>query len=151
MSGNAQNSDKNSDGRRRRIKALEPFRWRAGQSGNPGGRPRRKPITDAYNEIMAAVDPKTGMTGAQIFAVEAFKHAIRDGNPSLIKEITDRIEGTVKQTLSFMFSDMSDDDIAKLIEELFAAESPGADGGEGAGDEPDANSPGSPGASRSGE
>jgi len=148
---NAQNSDKNSEGRRRRIQTLEPFRWRTGQSGNPGGRPKRKPITEAYNEILAAIDPKTGMTGAQILALEAFKKAVMDGNPTLIKEITDRVEGTVKQTLDVLFGDMKDDDIAKLIEELFAAEGAGADGGEATGDGPGADPAGSTGEASSSE
>lgn len=141
MSGPAQNSDKNSENRRRRIRTLEPYRWRAGQSGNPGGRPKRKPITDAYNEIMSAVDPKTGMTGAQILALEAYRRAVEEANPALIKEITDRVEGTVKQALDVLFGDMSDDDLREYIEGLVTATGTGTDGGEAPGNEPGDDSP----------
>ena len=45
----AQNSAKNSTTRRRENPdKIKPFRWPKGVSGNPGGRPRKKPLTELY-------------------------------------------------------------------------------------------------------
>ena len=35
---------------------LDPWKFKPGQSGNPGGRPKKKPITDLYEQILR--DPK---------------------------------------------------------------------------------------------
>jgi hypothetical protein len=45
----AQNSAENSAKRRRgNPTKIKPFRWPKGVSGNPGGRPHKKPITEFY-------------------------------------------------------------------------------------------------------
>jgi hypothetical protein len=41
-----QNSGESSQKRRGRPENLAP--WKPGQSGNPGGPPEKKPITEAY-------------------------------------------------------------------------------------------------------
>lgn len=63
--------------------------WLPGQSGNPGGRPKKLPITEALQEILD--DP----VRARAYAVAGIKHAMRGGSASHFKEINDRVEGKV--------------------------------------------------------
>jgi hypothetical protein len=83
---------KNS-GKDKRIANLKPFK--AGQSGNPGGRPKNKPITELYERILT--DPKN------MAAVEkAVLKTLLKGNMAmvlLLREITERIEGKVMQPI----------------------------------------------------
>ena len=37
---------------------LKPWKWKPGQSGNPSGRPKKKPITDAYERLAKKRLPK---------------------------------------------------------------------------------------------
>ena len=62
--------------------------WKPGQSGNPSGRPKSKPITDA---LLAAVDPKA-------FAEKLVSLAMR-GDIRAISEVLDRIEGKAQQSI----------------------------------------------------
>lgn len=50
----ARQSSANSGKKRGRVENLKP--WKPGQSGNPEGRPKKRPITEIYEEILA--DPK---------------------------------------------------------------------------------------------
>ena len=79
--------------------------WQKGQSGNPSGRPKKKPVTEA---IEALADEKLpakmlrglralgfrGDTWAQAWAFGAGVKAAQ-GDTSALREITDRIEGKV--------------------------------------------------------
>jgi hypothetical protein len=65
--------------------------WLPGQSGNPGGRFRYKPITEIYERML-----KEGKTGEEIEA--AMRRAIRSrgrGSQAIaaLKELADRVEG----------------------------------------------------------
>ena len=75
--------------------------WKPGVSANPGGRPKMKPITDAYRLIGEQPHPDQkkykGMTYAQVAAKVAFEKAIEQGDTRALQEITDRIEGKVPQ------------------------------------------------------
>jgi hypothetical protein len=66
-----------------------------GQSGNPGGRPKRKPVTELYEELLE--DPEVR---------ESIKKALKDRLTSgrmvgaiEMKEAADRLEGKVSQTV----------------------------------------------------
>ncbi len=74
-------------------------RFKPGQSGNPGGRPKTMLITQAYRELLEQLDPKEGKTLAQTLARKAIQQA-RKGNLAALKEITDRTEGKAVQPLS---------------------------------------------------
>lgn len=65
--------------------------WLPGQSGNPGGRPKKLPISDALREILD--DPEK----ARAYVLAALKHAIKSGSASHFKEINDRVEGSIAQ------------------------------------------------------
>ena len=81
-------------------------RWKKGQSGNPGGRPRTKPLTDAYRQnVSLVITPKVakemrlpagfvGMTIAEAIAIGQAIAAIK-GSTIAAREIADRIEGRV--------------------------------------------------------
>jgi Family of unknown function (DUF5681) len=71
-----------------------------GQSGNPGGRPKKKPVTEIYEELLA--DPEVR---------HAIKEAIRGRLMSTrmvgsleAKEMADRVEGKVSQPLEGEFN-----------------------------------------------
>lgn len=38
-------------------KEAEPYKWKPGQSGNPGGRPKKMPVTDAYARLVGQPVP----------------------------------------------------------------------------------------------
>lgn len=76
----------------------KPYQWKPGQSANPGGRPKSKPITEAYNRIgelppeeFAAFKPKN------VFEMKALEMLLANGCNlvSAVREITNRIEGSV--------------------------------------------------------
>ncbi len=75
------------------------YRFNPGQSGNPGGRPKTKLITQAYRELLEQLDPKERKTLAQKLARKAVQQALK-GNLAALKEITDRTEGKSVQPLS---------------------------------------------------
>jgi hypothetical protein len=73
---------------------LKPIPWKPGQSGNPNGRPKSKPITDA---IKALLDKDDGKALNAIAAV-AVREAL-GGNYRYTKEILDRVEGKALEML----------------------------------------------------
>lgn len=84
--------------RRGRVENLIP--WKPGQSGNPNGRPRRKPITDAYLQLLESIDPrdkKLKRTFAQRIAQAMVDQVVKNGSVAAAAEIADRIEGKVAQ------------------------------------------------------
>ena len=74
---------------------LDPYKFKPGQSGNPSGRPKKKPITEMYERILN--DPKN------IAALEkAVNKALSRGQMAMVlqlKEMTDRVEGKVTQPI----------------------------------------------------
>jgi hypothetical protein len=77
-----------------RLANLRPP-WKPGESGNPAGRPKRKLITEMYEEILN--DPE------HIAAIkEATVKSLRKGNMAMVlqlKEMADRTEGKVTQPI----------------------------------------------------
>ena len=53
----AANSGKSSADKPRPEDRLIPYRFKPGQSGNPSGRPKKKPITDRYQEQLETLAP----------------------------------------------------------------------------------------------
>lgn len=75
--------------KQRKRHDISAYQFKPGQSGNPGGRPKKLPITEALQEILA--DPEK----ARAYVLAALKHAIKSGSASHFKEINDRVEGRV--------------------------------------------------------
>lgn len=74
---------------------LDPYKFKPGQSGNPGGRPKKKPITEMYEAILN--DPE------EIAKIRAsVVKALVKGNMAMVlqlREMTDRTEGKVTQPI----------------------------------------------------
>lgn len=79
--------------------------WKPGQSGNPSGRPKKRPITEMYrkvgeNEADLRLIPKAlravakGKTFAELVAIGQYLSAFK-GIALSAREIADRIEGKV--------------------------------------------------------
>jgi hypothetical protein len=80
----------------------KPYQWKKGQSGNPGGRPKSKTLSDAYKhklEEPVPSDPE-GRTWAELIAVSQVRDAVR-GNVQAAREIADRTEGRPRQAIEF--------------------------------------------------
>lgn len=87
------NSEKNT--KKELPEALRQNIWQPGQSGNPSGRPKKKPITEMYERILEDPD-------AMQLIQEAVSKALRKGNMAMVlqlKEMTDRVEGKVTQPI----------------------------------------------------
>jgi hypothetical protein len=96
MGRDVQNSGKNSE-------ILKRHAWKPGQSGNPGGRPKKKPLTDAYAHVLARRVPqeiirKLGLRGhptyAEVIAMSLAREAIK-GKVNAAAEMADRVEGRI--------------------------------------------------------
>jgi hypothetical protein len=82
-----------------------PHRFKPGQSGNPGGRPKKLPISERYEELAELELPKKdrikqglpeGATYGDALAMVMFKAAL-EGNPHAAREIREAIEGKTGQ------------------------------------------------------
>lgn len=74
---------------------MEERKWKPGESGNPGGRPKKKPITELYEKMLSDPDFTDLIKGA-------ITRAVRKGNMAMVlqvKEMTDRVEGKVSQPI----------------------------------------------------
>src|SRR5580692_6042532 len=80
-------------------------KWAPGQSGNPSGRPRKRPISDRYAEMVETVLPDDlrsavglpkGATYGDAIALSQARQAIR-GKPEAAREIREAIEGGTSQ------------------------------------------------------
>jgi hypothetical protein len=75
--------------------AAAPYMWQPGQSGNPSGRPKKKPITELYERMMG--NPET------LAAIEqAIIKSVSESSPTMVsqlREIADRIEGRAIQAV----------------------------------------------------
>lgn len=81
--------------------------WKPGQSGNPSGRPKRDPITQAYKDlcnlplpekIRKTLNLEKGATFYQAIAVSQIFAAVK-GSVKHAKEIADRVEGKAIQKI----------------------------------------------------
>jgi hypothetical protein len=77
--------------------------WKPGVSPNPGGRPKKTPITDELRALLSELHPNQkkypGKTWARVLA-ERMIEAAEAGDLSTQKEITDRVEGKPAQAVT---------------------------------------------------
>ena len=113
MSGGAQNSAKNSAKKRRgNPDKIKPHQFKPGESGNPGGRPKTKPISAILERIFALDD------GA--FAEEHLRGVMQGKSAvakvMLMEQAADRLEGKVTQPVEANINLNLSDRLAKALE-----------------------------------
>jgi hypothetical protein len=89
----AENTPKNT---RKLPPEMEATKWQKGQSGNPSGRPKKKPITEMYERILNNPEHLAAIEAATV-------SALKKGNMAMVlqlREITDRVEGKVSQDIN---------------------------------------------------
>jgi hypothetical protein len=108
------------------IKENQDTRWKPGQSGNPGGRPKTAPLSYACRELLASPVPgdSEGRTYAQKIAATLAEKAIA-GNIRAAQEIADRAEGKPRQSLEIEHSRLRQAFERMTNEELLAYASTG--------------------------
>lgn len=89
-----QNRRGNRRGKRQLHPAMIPCQFKPGQSGNPGGRPRRKPLTDMLIMFLEQIDPKDKQKRqfAQKLIREWYDRAMARSD-LLMMEILNRVDG----------------------------------------------------------
>ena len=65
-------------------------RWKPGQSGNPSGRPKKKPLTEALQRVLA----KLSDDERDVLCKEMITK-LATGDVAAFKEVADRVEGKV--------------------------------------------------------
>ena len=88
--------------------AAKPHMFKPGQSGNPGGRPKRKPITELYEQILNDPEEMEKLR-------ESIVKLLRKGNMATVlhlREMTDRVEGKVTQPIE---ADVTVNNLADVI------------------------------------
>ena len=76
-------------------------RWKPGQSGNPKGRPKKEKLLEPLiRELLESKrrGDKEGRQWKMIVAEELLRQFTK-GNPAAIKEVLNRIDGPVKQSV----------------------------------------------------
>lgn len=84
------------------VRGSEATRWKPGQSGNPGGRPKTAPLSQACREVLARPLPgdTAGRTYAEAIAEKLAEKALK-GDIRAAQEIGDRAEGRPRQAIEF--------------------------------------------------
>jgi len=82
------------------IPGSEATRFKQGRSGNPGGRPRTAPLSQACREVLAqpVPDDSKGRTYAEAIAQALAEKALA-GDIRAAQEIADRAEGRARQSI----------------------------------------------------
>jgi hypothetical protein len=78
----------------------EATRWKPGQSGNPGGRPKKTPLADACRAVLGQPvhGDAEGRTYAEAIA-QALAQKALSGDIRAAQELADRAEGKPRQSL----------------------------------------------------
>jgi hypothetical protein len=64
--------------------------WKPGQSGNPGGRPKKRPVSEELASLLGENDGAASKALAKVLLREALK-----GDIAFVRELLNRIEGKV--------------------------------------------------------
>lgn len=98
--------------------------WAPGQSGNPSGRPTKRPITERYQAVAEQLLPEDvrdalrlpkGASYGDAIALAQFRAAIK-GKTEAAREIREAIEG--KSTQRFEATGANGEPIAMSVEEI---------------------------------
>jgi len=91
---------------------IAPFKWRPGQSGNPGGRPKH----DLAAEIARAIFENNAP-----MIYEAYRKMLRKGNAYAFQVLSERAFGKLKESIQHEISpyrEMSDEELRERIKQL---------------------------------
>ena len=86
---------------------METRKWKPGESGNPAGRPKKRPISERYEaraempldeELRAVLKLPKGATYGDALAFAQFRSAIK-GKADAAREIREAVEGRTAQRL----------------------------------------------------
>jgi hypothetical protein len=88
--------------------------WPKGVSGNPGGRPKKKLISDELERLLQVEAPDAGGRTWATVVAEALLHQARKGDVRAIAELANRIEGKPLQPVELS----GDNDPDTLVERL---------------------------------
>lgn len=91
--------------------------FKPGESGNPGGRPRTKPLTDALRALLdlpPGKDPKPENNWD--VAAQAWFNKIRAGDLVAMKEALNRLEGKVADKVEIQDGRVTKDVIEEALE-----------------------------------
>lgn len=82
------------------VPSGEATRWKPGQSGNPGGRPKTAPLSHACRELLAQPVPNNPerRTYAEAIALTLMEKALA-GDIRAAQELADRAEGRARQSI----------------------------------------------------
>lgn len=98
---------------KKRYDWLAPFQFRPGASGNPSGRPKKKPITDRMLAQLERIAPEetceklglpVGSTYGDCAVARTLIQAIIGRDVSHLREVADRTEGKATQSLNVNLS-----------------------------------------------
>jgi len=107
------------------------YRWKPGQSGNPKGRPRKQPLTDALEELVLGgmISQKNGeaIPTSVALARVAIRQALQ-GDFRFYQELMNRIDGKVADRLAGhdggplngTLANMSEDELVTMVERELA-------------------------------
>jgi hypothetical protein len=91
---NQENSRANTEKSRETPEHLKPYLWKAGEpSPNPSGRPKRRPITDIYEKILA---DENNVAKIEQMVLQMILGGRMAGQLQL-KEMAERVEGKITQ------------------------------------------------------
>lgn len=90
----AANTKQNSKPKKKLHPALEANKWRPGQSGNPSGRPKKKPITEMFEQMLATDEDFASVRDA---VKKVFFQKSGIAKVMLLKDMAERLEGKVAQ------------------------------------------------------
>src|SRR5690349_2195648 len=80
--------------------------YKPGQSGNPAGRPRKRPLSEAYDNLLRELLPEqerkalklpVGTTWAEAIASSRARHALTRAGVESARELREAVEGRATQ------------------------------------------------------
>lgn len=94
----SQNAEKQQRSSKHRAEWLAKFRFRPGESGNPGGRPKNQSITAELRALMAKGTTARDVAAAIVAGV------VERHDPAFARILMDRCDGTLQQVIQNQIS-----------------------------------------------